>query len=159
MVSPKASNGSSCGGLCVARTTAFSGEEPFRSSVVWLTQVSSFGPSQSRPLFLQRRHVGRVSSTGCQMIMHQFKKGKGDNVPHFTRRFRQFEQPFERPPLLTILYVYTVTQGSDVQISALQICSSPSQILSADLVFVQLNWCLDRIFEGRCLAVAQKRRT
>lgn len=23
--------------------------------------------------------------------------------PHFTRRFRQFEQPFERPPLLTML--------------------------------------------------------
>ena len=27
------------------------------------------------------------------------------DLPHFTRRRRQFEQPFERPPLLTILKV------------------------------------------------------
>lgn len=147
MVSPNASNGNSCGGLGVAMTKAFSGEEPFGSSVVWLIQVTSFGPSHSRPLFLQRRHVGRVSSAKCQAMLHQFQRRLGENIPHFTRRFRQFEQPFERPPLLTILYACTLTHNSDVRILLLQLRSSHPQIPFIGLVLLQLDWCLNHIFK------------
>jgi hypothetical protein len=68
----------------------------------------SLGPSHARFRFWHRLQTGRLSSSTqlsqwlCSSPMEK------ESLPHLTRRFRQVEQPLDRPPMFTMVVCGTL---------------------------------------------------